>query len=199
MYTFLDNYIVTFKEAIKDDKSLYGETPKELFEFINSFGGYTFSNGLYRIHSFSSSLKWAILLGSYFPGYKNNIFPFAFDWMGRQFCMSNNGRTIFMFDPATLEDFIMEQSLNGFHDEELVNGILGQDLFKEIINQLSLIKIGYSECLGYRTPLFLGGADAIENYEAIDIEVYWHLQNELYQQVKNLPEGTKIGKINIKP
>lgn len=35
--------------------------------------------------------------------------------------------------------------------------------------------LNYSQCAGYKIPLFLGGSDEFENMEVSDLSVYWHL------------------------
>lgn len=57
--------------------------------------------------------------------------------------------------------------------------------------------VGPMECAGYRIPLFLGGEDSLENMEVSDMEVYWDMTDQLWEAVKDLPEGTKIGNISF--
>jgi hypothetical protein len=53
------------------------------------------------------------------------------------------------------------------------------------------------ECFGYQVPPVIGGAIAPENFEPIDVSVYFHLLGQIQQQVQALPDGTSIGKITI--
>jgi hypothetical protein len=55
---------------------------------------------------------------------------------------------------------------------------------------------GHTQCVGYRKPLFLGGADKLENLELSDLDVYWHLMGQLIAKTKGLPRGTPV-RINI--
>ena len=57
--------------------------------------------------------------------------------------------------------------------------------------------MGRMECGGYRIPLFLGGADSLENMEVSDMEVYWDMTDQLWEAMKDLPAGTKIGNISF--
>lgn len=50
----------------------------------------------------------------------------------------------------------------------------------------------HSQCVGFRQPLFLGGADDLDNLELSDIDVYWHLMSQIIEQVRDLPAGTPI-------
>lgn len=45
--------------------------------------------------------------------------------------------------------------------------------------------------------LFLGGEDSLENMEVSDMEVYWDMTDQLWEAVKDLPEGTKIGNVSF--
>lgn len=161
-------------------------------------GGNTFNNGLYRIHTFRNSVKWSLLMAEYFKEYANKFYPFGFDWLGRQFCLS--GDTVIVFDMATGEIYQMQQSIASFHDENIVDDtddIMSINLFSSVIELLKLDNLNYTDCLGFKVPLFLGGQDVSNNYELQDMEVYWHLSNQLYHQIKDLPEGTKIGDIKL--
>jgi hypothetical protein len=53
------------------------------------------------------------------------------------------------------------------------------------------------ECFGYQVPPVLGGAIAPENFEPIDVRVYFDLLGQIQQQVQALPDGKAIGKITI--
>jgi len=164
-------------------------------------GGYLIQYGLYRIHTPQSSIHWSILLGDYFPSYREKIIPFGFDWMGRQFVV-NKGQdnVILVFDPATLEGFEYHQNVMDFHNRDLVidkNNILSETFFNQLREHLGIMKISFQDCAGHKRPLFLSGTDDLSNFEIVDMEVYWDLQNQIYNQIKNLPPGTKINSIKL--
>ena len=50
----------------------------------------------------------------------------------------------------------------------------------------------------HKQPLVLGGEDSVENYEATDVRLHLSLMGQIHEQVKDLPEGTPIGEIEIK-
>jgi Domain of unknown function (DUF1851) len=60
------------------------------------------------------------------------------------------------------------------------------------------------ECFGYQVPPVIGGAMtygrsqtiAPENFEPIDVSVYFDLLGQIQQQVQALPDGTSIGHID---
>ena len=173
----------------------------EVAAFFNECGGCSFNLGLYRTHNFNSSLRWAINISDFFPKYKHKIIPFGYDWVGRQFAIDTQKKgVIYMFDPATAEDFELEQSLAQFHNEDLVydrETTLAEQTFIEVLKILNIKEVDYDACAGYKIPLFLGGMDDIKNYELSEIEVYWEIQRQIYMQIKDLPPGTKINSIKF--
>jgi len=183
------------------ESDLYSSLPKSLLELFREFGACSVRKGIYRILDFSSSVHWAIIVETYFPPYKGKIIPFAFDWMGRQFCLHRDKpNIIFMFDPATHEDLWFKQSLVDFHNIDLVDdseSVLADGLFESVLKHLQIEKLPYNECIGYKIPLFLNGKDQIDNLERISMEVYWEFQCQLFDQIKNLPEGTKISTVKF--
>lgn len=188
--------------AVIENEDLISNINNDLKTLFFECGGCSFNNGLYRIHNPNSSLHWAIIIGNYYPKYKGRIIPFAYDWMGRHFTTDvNRENCILMFDPATGEDFELNENLLLFHNESLVyerESVLAEQLFNKVINVLSVSKINYNDCIGYKVPLFLGGSDTLNNYELSNMEVYWEIQCQLYLQIKDLPPGTKIDSIKFK-
>jgi len=174
--------------------------PSELIDIFEEYGGCSIENGLYRFHTFKSSEEWALIITEYFEKYKKLIYPFGFDWMGRQFCFCPYNDLIYMFDPATGGDYELKQHPFLLHDDDFVNDtedMLSANLFAKVLKYNKMSSIPFNECLGYKLPLFLGGKDEIENYELQDMEVYWHIDSQLYKQAKELPPGTKIENIRI--
>ena len=53
----------------------------------------------------------------------------------------------------------------------------------------------FIQCVGYRTPLFLGGEDDLPNLELGDTDVYWHLAGQLILRTKGLAPGTRIDSV----
>ena len=95
--------------------------PYKYKELLLDCGGKSYDKGLYTIHTFKESLEWTNLLSEYFPKFKDEIISFAHDWMGRQFCVpTRSNECILMFDPASQEDFFIEENLLFFHNAILV-------------------------------------------------------------------------------
>ncbi|WP_249150602.1 T6SS immunity protein Tdi1 domain-containing protein [Bradyrhizobium sp. JYMT SZCCT0180] len=103
-----------------------------------------------------------------------------------------------MFEPGTGEALEIASSLQTFHDDELIE--FGDAALAIDFHQRWLASGGtepdYAQCVGYRKPLFLGGADEIENLELSDLDVYWHLMGQLIVKTKSVPQGAPV-RINI--
>lgn len=177
------------------------ELSKSSFNLIKKFGGQSFEGGLYRIHTFETSLKWMNIVEQSFPAYFGKIVCFGFDWMGCQYCEDKeDANLIYLFDVASYDVFELEQNVEGFHNYDLIkfkNETLQEIKFKTILKTLEIGEIGFDECLGYNKPLFLGGEDNSNNYEKTNMEVYWELQVQIYNQIKDLPDDSDIGNIKI--
>lgn len=192
-----DEYL-TIENTLIEMKSI----PFKYKELLLEYGGKSFDQGLYTIHTFRDSLKWTDLLSHYFEKYDGEVISFAHDWMGRQFCVpTKSNECIIVFDPATLEDLFVNENLIDFHNNILIDkvGFLAVDLFDNALKQLRITGIDHYKCLGFKTPLFLGGKEEVWNYEVSDLEVYWDLEFQLYTQVKNMPDGTSISKVSVDP
>ena len=59
----------------------------------------------------------------------------------------------------------MNKKISAFHNEDLVDGLLGVEFFTSTLKFCNIQSLAFGECLGYQRPLFLGGKNAIENYE----------------------------------
>jgi Domain of unknown function (DUF1851) len=54
------------------------------------------------------------------------------------------------------------------------------------------------ECLSFKKPPVLGGQLEPDNFETCDVLVHFSIAGQIHRQVKDLPPGTKIGKLQIK-
>lgn len=168
-------------------------------DFIKSFQGNTFLNGLYRIHNIQDIDKWNDIICEAFPEYHNEILCFGYDWLGRQFAIDfsrieNNEPQIVMFEPGTGQALEIPTSFLDFHENEIINfqeEALAVSFFNDW-QKHNKTKLEHHQCVGYKMPLFLGGEDTIDNLEISDIEVYWGICSQLINQTRNVPVGTRI-------
>jgi hypothetical protein len=175
-------------------------------EFFVEYSGITFNAGLYRIHTVDSAKKWNSIVGEAYPKFKNQIMCFSYDWLGRQFVLDKKRRNedgqplVLMMEIGTGEALEIPATFLSFHNEELVDytdAALAEKFYYEWLNSAGR-NLAPNECVGYKTPLFLGGKDTISNLEIIDIEVYWGICGQLLNKVKSLPPGTTVKDITIK-
>lgn len=189
-----DSYIAKFDEKYSKHK--------ELLTFFEDHGGASFDKGIFKIHSKSSAFYWTDIVTEFFPKYKNRVCCFAFDWMGRQFAIDlQDVNKNYLFDPATGEDFELEQSLDGFFNEELVDyrdDTLASDDFAAAMHNFNLEILKPNQCIGYKKLLFLGGEDNLNNTEIIDMDVYWDLNYKIYSKINGMEEGSIINTIKYR-
>lgn len=50
----------------------------------------------------------------------------------------------------------------------------------------------HRECYGYKVAPVFGGAYSVENIETIDLAVNFSLLAQIHQQIKDLPDGTRV-------
>ena len=179
------------------------DIPFKYKELLFDLGGKSFDCGLYSIHTFQDSLKWTEILSQYFNKDANSFLSFAHDWMGIHYCVSRNtNEFIYLFDPATFEVFYMDKNLFDFHNNILCDSKirnLAADFFEAALNYLDFKSVDYQKCLGFETPLFLGGKEDITNYKIYDLDFYWDIEYQLHAQIKNLEDGNDIKNVYINP
>jgi hypothetical protein len=56
---------------------------------------------------------------------------------------------------------------------------------------------GTDECLSFKHPPALGGQLDPDNLETCNVPVHFSIAGQIHRQIKDLPPGTKIGKIKI--
>jgi len=159
--------------------------------FAQDFAGASFGGGLYRVHDSVTGPRAFTFVSDAFPEFTQRSCPFGYDWLGRQFAVDSErvdkGQPqVLLLEPGTGEALEIPVDFAAFHDEELVDqsdAALASGLFgawsKANPDTQPLLR---SQCVGYKIPLFLGGADAIENLEVSDIEVYWTVFGQLRRQ-----------------
>lgn len=154
-------------------------------ELLQKFSGCSFNNGLYRVHKSSQIGKWTTLVGKAFPEYKDRIICFSYDWLGRHFALDKHRvkdgePLVMMLEAGTGEALEIPVNLIQFHNLELVEyreEALAYSFYNSWLEKESPPL--HSECIGYKTPLYLNGSDTLENLETVDMEVYWEVSKQL--------------------
>lgn len=188
-----------------EDGGIAVEAPQApgLREFFSAFGGTSFGNGLYRAIHLADLSEWKGRVGVAFPEFKERITCFGYDWLGRVFAIDSQrieqGQPgVVMFEPGTGEALEIRSNIRTFHDDELIeygDAALAIDFHKRWLASGGVAP-AYAQCVGYKKPLFLGGADELENLELSDLDVYWHVAGQLIAQTKGLPPGTPV-RVNL--
>ena len=168
-------------------------------DLVDRFGGASFERGLYRVIRASDVGEWNARVAVAFPEFGGRITCFGFDWLGRVFAVdpkrSESGQPgVVMFELGTGEALEIPCNIGSFHDEELIeygDAALASDFHKRWLENGGAAP-QYGQCVGYKKPLFLGGADELGNLEMSDIDVYWHLMGQLVLKAKGLPPCTPI-------
>jgi hypothetical protein len=170
-----------------------------LGQLFDQFGGASFCGGLYRIIHPADLMDWQDRIHLAFPEFEGRIFCFGFDWLGRVFALdikrSEDGQAgVVMFEPGTGEALEIPSNLQTFHEAELIE--YGEAALAISFHEKWLATGGveprFDQCIGYRKPMLLSGADEVENLEVSDIDVYWHLMGQLILKTKGLPQGTVV-------
>lgn len=149
-------------------------------------GGCTFERGLYRVLRLTDVPKVKMLVDAGFPFLARRILPFSTDWLGRVFA-ADAGRLdrgepmVLMLEPGTGEALEIPCTIKSFHDRELIEN---RDAALAATFYDAWLDLGGSipeatQCIGYRTPLFLAGKDDVSNLEVADLDVYWTLTTQL--------------------
>jgi len=168
-------------------------------ELRRHYGGRFFRRGLYRVVDEAEKLAWNARVEAAFPEFAYDVDCFAYDWLGRAFVLRTSRSVkdtvqILMLEPGTGLVLEIPGDLIQFHDEELVqypDAALASEFHAAWLNGGGAVP-SFGECVGYKVPLFLAGADEITNLDVADVDVYWHLLGQLRKQTKDLPPGTKV-------
>lgn len=191
---FLRSFPVTEGPPLSGSQSL---SPKRL---VAAAGGRSFAGGLYRTHTVESSAGLLEQIDAAFPEAPQHTAPYGYDWLGRQFCAqadSEDALTL-MFEPGTGEILEIPVPFASLHDDELVeyrNEALASDFFSSYLAAGGQAP-NLTQCVGYRTPLLLGGHDTVPNLELTDMDVYWHISGQLIARAKGLTEGTRLDSVS---
>ena len=128
----------------------------------------------------------------------------AVDWHGRQYLTlepSSSGDPMVYRADIGFGDFVELVALAEWREVvgERPAEVLDGDLLDRFLAATDPTPEGLAvtHCIGYTTPLFLGGEDAISNLAVSDLEVYWTLGSQLLAQVRDLPPGTPISGIRL--
>jgi hypothetical protein len=175
-------------------------------QFAKEFAGASFRGGLYRIHDEVSGPRALALAQEAFPAFARRIYPFGYDWLGRQFAidlgrLQDDQPLALLLEPGTGEALEVPVQFEGFHEEELID-YAGAALAVNFFGAWSAanpgtLPLGRDQCVGYKVPLFLGGPDVVDNLEVDDIDVYWSICGQLVLGSAHLHKGANVSGVEI--
>ncbi|EMO89830.1 SMI1/KNR4 family protein [Leptospira noguchii] len=173
---------------------------KEITEIIIKRNGFfTFESALHFFHygknaeNDYNSLWWNDLR-TWKEKYQNerlhSSFCFAQDGFGNQFCFDNGG--IYIFDVETGEFEFISHSIEDWAKKVLddFNFLTGFPLLHEWQLQNGPVKFGFR--LIPKIPFCLGGEYSVANLHTIESIKALNWRAEIYNQIKNLPDGAEI-------
>jgi hypothetical protein len=177
---------------------------KKLVSGGDKFGEGQLLDGAYRPHRTEDVDRFTRLAVEAFPDFGGRIQCFGADWLGRQFALDqgkivDGEPQVLMLEPGTGQALKIPVGYEEFHSRELVeqaDAAVAYSFFRDWRAQGGELP-AYDECVGYKVPLYLGGAEDTSNLELSDFEVYWSISGQLLAQVRGLPPGTKIHNISI--
>lgn len=179
--------------------------PAPVREIVGELGGISFAGGLYRVLPAHAVSTWTQTAQDALPGLHGRLTVFGVDWSGRLFAadaarVDDEGQQrVLVLDPGTGESYESRSTVREMHTWELLeqpHALLRQPgyerwrLAADDEQPLSL-----TECVGYRVPLFLGGAEDAGNQERTDLDVYWHLTGQLLAQA---PDAGHVSRVTIR-
>ena len=169
------------KNRIEDTDNMYDA-------FILQLGGKAFGKGVFNSFSDKNVEQWTEIIGEAFPDFKGKFKAFGYDWLGRCFGIDLRDETdgnILLFEIGTNDILEIPCSFEKFLNEEIPlnsDACLAEPFFNEWMDY-SKTELRYGRCIGYKVPLFLGGADTVANLEDSDMEVYWGLITQIKNQI----------------
>ncbi|MCX6852177.1 MAG: DUF1851 domain-containing protein [Verrucomicrobia bacterium] len=202
---FKSLYTVTAKSENQSASNEPAFPVPDLAPIIAELGGQTFNHGVFRVFRADQIPAAVQDMESMFPQYRGRLVPFAFDWLGRHFAMDlasgENGHPhILLLEVGVGEAMIIPVPVVEFFNVELVeyaDDALAVPFWKKW-RDLNPADLAFTDCVGYKVPLFLGGADVVSNLEVNDMSVYVELCGQLRTQIQKLPQGQAIGNVSIK-
>ncbi|TPL05322.1 DUF1851 domain-containing protein [Mesorhizobium sp. B2-4-14] len=198
--TFRQNFPIEGRVATDPGTPVVDTGIPGLNELLDSFGGASFQQGLYRIIRPQDVPVWNARINLAFPETNGRVTCFGYDWQGSAFALDSQrleeGQPgVVLFEPGTAEALEIPNNIVTFHDVLVVenpDAALSANIYLEDWLAAGGTQPGYDQCIGYKRPLFLGGEDDISNQELSDLEVYWHIMGQVIAKVKGLPPGASV-------
>lgn len=138
------------------------------------------------------------------PDVQERLWVFAYDWLGRLYGFdrvrtTDGSSTVSRLDIGVGEILEADVPFDDFVNDLLVgqgDDVLARDYFQEWLGEGGR-PLRPTECVGFKVPLFLGGADEVANLELTSIRVYLALSGQLFAQASKHPLGGAIPGVSL--
>lgn len=165
-------------------------------EFAASAVGLPLCGGMLRVATETEGLSAQEFIGVSFPHLAQRAVPFAIDWLGRVFAVDlMRVPGLLLVEPGSGMAFDIDESFVDFFNIDLVDDpdtYVASDFFNDWRSHGGRVPT-INECIGFKVPLFLGGAGTVDNLEPTDLDVYWSFAGQLRGQAAGWQPGTQIG------
>lgn len=155
----------------------YNPSQTPLENLRAQYAGSILSSGLLRILKREDVVKWRTEIALAFPKFANRFEPFAFDWLGRFFCInkSNNKKpSIFIFNISYNRCLIVPCDLTTFLEEELPKKAKMILSVNEYLKWIKVNKpLNYSECVGFNKLCSENESPLLSQALAVNLLDYW--------------------------
>lgn len=181
--------LFNFSEYFKiKSKVEYDKSKDTLINLRNMFAGEIINKGFFRVLENVEIDKWKEKISKAYPRYSDKIEPFACDWLGRFYCIdiTSEEETVIFFNIGKNEANEIPMKLQEFLEEEIpscFDEILDKEKFDIWLDNGDSI-INKDDCIGYITPIFMGGEHEFANLDLVKIEEYWDITTK---HIKELP------------
>ena len=136
---------------------------------------------------------WAWLLGA-------GMRPLRFTACGDVFLHDTRDGATHFLDVNGARLFRVADSEQDFEEKLADPAFIGDYLAPEMVDALRRrgMLLGQHEIYSYRVPLALGGEASMENIDITDLAVHLSLTGQIACQLKDVPDGAPIGKLDIR-
>ncbi len=145
-----------------------------------------------------SGKNWAELLADWVPS-----LPAEFTvWMVNRFCdiitILDDG-SVHMLDVGVGQTHRLADNQDDFCRKIDEGNNADQWLMVSLVDACvaSGMTLNDNQCYGYKLPPVLGGKYTLDNFEPIDLAVHLAFQADIHRQIKDLPDGTPVKRLNI--
>lgn len=172
-------FLKFFNEQIE-----YQEKSSVYESFLECMEGQQFGGGVFMSFKKNDIMKWTKIIEEAFPDFAGQFKLFGYDWLGRCFgidVQKGKQEKILMFEIGTKDVLGIPGNLWNFLNKEIPlhsDACLAMSFYEQWLKEGGL-PVTYGRCIGYKIPLFLGGADTIDNLEDSDMEVYWYILSKI--------------------